>query len=71
LEDELLSFTTAGFVGQGSPDAGGMIWALTEIFPKVVSSTANTSAGNMTNWNSRPKYVSGSSPAFNRWRRRK
>jgi predicted phage terminase large subunit-like protein len=76
LEDEMLSFTTAGYVGQGSPDrADAMIWALTEIFPKVVSSTANTTAaGKVLNWNPRPQYTSSSSKLAKlqrRWRGKK
>lgn len=36
LEDQLCSFSTAGFGGVKSPDrADAMIWALTEIFPAV------------------------------------
>lgn len=36
LEDQLCSFTTAGYAGDRSPDrADAMIWGLTEIFPAV------------------------------------
>ena len=39
LEDEMVSFTTLGFMGDGSPDrTDALIWALTEIFPRVVIS---------------------------------
>jgi phage terminase large subunit-like protein len=32
LEDQLVAFTTDGYVGEGSPDrADAMIWALTEL----------------------------------------
>lgn len=42
LEDQLIAFTTLGYMGDGSPDrADALIWGLTEIFPRVVSS--NTS----------------------------
>jgi phage terminase large subunit-like protein len=36
LEDQLTSFTTSGYMGDGSPDrADALVWALTEIFPRV------------------------------------
>lgn len=36
LEDQLCSFTTAGYMGDRSPDrADAMVWGLTEIFPAV------------------------------------
>jgi phage terminase large subunit-like protein len=32
LEDQLVAFTTEGYVGEGSPDrADAMIWTLTEL----------------------------------------
>ncbi len=38
LEDELLSFTTAGYIGTGSPNrADAAIWCLTELFAGVVA----------------------------------
>jgi phage terminase large subunit-like protein len=38
LEDQMISFTTNGFKGDGSPDrAEALIWALTELFPRVVA----------------------------------
>lgn len=38
LEDELCSFSTIGYIGQGSPNrADALIWALTELFPGIVS----------------------------------
>jgi predicted phage terminase large subunit-like protein len=38
LDDQLCAFTTNGYMGDGSPDrADACIWALTEIFPRVVS----------------------------------
>lgn len=37
LEDELCSFTTAGYVGQNSPNrADAFIWAMSELFPGMV-----------------------------------
>ena len=39
LEDELVAFSTVGYLGDGSPDrADALIWALSEIFPRVVYS---------------------------------
>jgi predicted phage terminase large subunit-like protein len=36
LEDQLTAFTTAGYMGDGSPDrADALIWGLTELFPRV------------------------------------
>ena len=38
LEDELVAFSTIGYVGDRSPNrADALIWALTELFPGVVS----------------------------------
>jgi phage terminase large subunit-like protein len=38
LEDELAAFSTVGYLGGGSPNrADAVIWALTELFPSVVS----------------------------------
>ena len=40
LEDELLSFTTTGYTGEHSPNrADAFIWAMSELFPGVVSET--------------------------------
>jgi len=37
LEDELTAFSTAGYVGERSPNrADALVWALTEIFPGLV-----------------------------------
>ena len=39
LEDEMIAFTTHGYMGDGSPDrADALIWGLTELFPRVVAS---------------------------------
>jgi phage terminase large subunit-like protein len=39
LEDELCAFTTAGFMGDGSPNrADALVWAVTEFFPRVAAS---------------------------------
>jgi predicted phage terminase large subunit-like protein len=39
LEDEMIAFTSHGYMGDGSPDrADALIWGLSEIFPRVVSS---------------------------------
>lgn len=38
LEDELCSFTTHGYVGEGSPNrADALIWALAALFPGIVN----------------------------------
>jgi predicted phage terminase large subunit-like protein len=38
LEDQMISFTTSGYMGDGSPDrADALIWALSELFPRVVT----------------------------------
>lgn len=40
LEDELCSFTTAGYIGTNSPNrADAMIWAFSELFPGLVKET--------------------------------
>ena len=37
LEDELVAFSTSGYMGESSPNrADALIWALTEIFPALV-----------------------------------
>ena len=37
LEDELMAFSTVGYLGSGSPNrADSLIWGLTELFPGVV-----------------------------------
>ena len=39
LEDQLAAFTTHGYLGDGSPDrADGLVWAITEFFPRVAAS---------------------------------
>jgi phage terminase large subunit-like protein len=41
LEDDLTSFSTVGYLGEGSPNrADALIWALTEIFPGIVRDRA-------------------------------
>jgi predicted phage terminase large subunit-like protein len=36
LEDQLAAFSTAGYMGDGSPDrADALVWAITEFFPRV------------------------------------
>jgi len=38
LEDELTAFSTVGYLGENSPNrADALIWALTELFPGIVS----------------------------------
>lgn len=37
LEDELIGFSTLGYIGAGSPNrADALVWALTELFPGIV-----------------------------------
>lgn len=37
LEDELMAFTTGGFMGEVSPNrADALVWAITELFPGVI-----------------------------------
>jgi phage terminase large subunit-like protein len=37
LEDELVAFSTFGYVGNGSPNrADALVWGLTELFPGIV-----------------------------------
>lgn len=41
MEDELCAFTSAGYMGDRSPDrADARIWALSELFPRVLASEA-------------------------------
>jgi predicted phage terminase large subunit-like protein len=43
LEDQLTAFTTMGYMGEGSPDrADALVWGLTEIFPRIASSSNTT-----------------------------
>lgn len=40
LEDELCAFTTAGYIGQNSPNrADAFVWAMSELFPGMVRET--------------------------------
>ncbi|MCP4410177.1 MAG: DNA-packaging protein [Gammaproteobacteria bacterium] len=49
LEDELMSFTTTGYQGIGSPNRGdALVWAITELFPGLTRAEAkeiDTKAG--------------------------
>jgi predicted phage terminase large subunit-like protein len=41
LEDEMIAFTTNGYMGDGSPDrADALVWGLTELFPRVIKAGA-------------------------------
>jgi Terminase RNaseH-like domain len=43
LEDQLIAFTTHGYMGDGSPDrVDAMIWGLSEVFPRVVSTASSS-----------------------------
>jgi phage terminase large subunit-like protein len=61
LEDELTSFSTVGYLGEGSPNrADALIWALTEIFPGIVRDRAKKKEYQTT---PRPQHViSGYTP---------
>jgi predicted phage terminase large subunit-like protein len=55
LEDQLLAFTTAGYMGDGSPDrADALIWGLTELFPRVTAANSDRrdqqQAGTVGTW---------------------
>jgi predicted phage terminase large subunit-like protein len=42
LEDEMTAYTTAGYMGDRSPDrADALIWALSELFPRVLQHERN------------------------------
>lgn len=44
LENQMVQFTNEGFQGDGSPDrADALVWALTELFPDMVSSIPDAS----------------------------
>jgi phage terminase large subunit-like protein len=54
LEDQLCSFTTYGYMGDGSPDhADAAIWGVTDIFPGIVRKKAPTvtQIENVSSWN--------------------
>ena len=43
LEDELMSFSTVGYIGEKSPNrADAWIWCLTELFPSLIKPTATS-----------------------------
>lgn len=47
LEDELCGFTTAGYIGTGSPNrADAMIWAMSELFPGIAKRANKQPADN-------------------------
>ena len=58
LEDELIAFTTHGYMGDRSPDrADALIWGLTELFPRVVkSSGASGRHSGFGSHHDRPKF---------------
>ena len=38
LEEELISFTTAGYIGEGSPNrADAYVWGFTELFGGIIT----------------------------------
>ena len=45
LEDELMAFTTGGYMGESSPNrADALVWAITELFPGVIKPRKTKSA---------------------------
>ena len=45
LEDELVAFSTFGYVGNGSPNrADALVWGLTELFPGIVAKSTRVVA---------------------------
>jgi len=52
LEDQLCAFTTAGYMGDRSPDrADALVWALSELFPGIVRTKVNwEDKFNSANW---------------------
>jgi len=60
IEDQLCGMTTSGYVGTRSPDrADAMIWALTELFPRIIKEAPSTGGehGVMMNDTWRPPAV--------------
>ena len=58
LEDQLAAFTTLGYMGDGSPDrADALIWGLTEIFPRVVSSGSENWQRTTRSGRDRPQFA--------------
>ena len=57
LEDELMEFTTGGFMGEKSPNrADALVWAITELFPGVIKPRKEKSKEEIT---LRPREYSG------------
>jgi len=55
LEDEMIAFTTHGYMGDGSPDrADALIWGLTEIFPRVAVSSGRLTSQSIWGGPKRP-----------------
>ncbi|GAI83154.1 unnamed protein product, partial [marine sediment metagenome] len=51
LEDELMNFTTTGYIGEGSPNRGDwFVWAFTELFPGMVKEQQETAPLNFAGW---------------------
>jgi predicted phage terminase large subunit-like protein len=51
LEDQLAAFTTGGYMGDGSPDrADADIWAIVELFPRVIRRDAGSLGGHHGGW---------------------
>ncbi len=51
LEDELMNFTTTGYIGERSPNrADWFIWAMTELFPGLVAEPPSGKKINFKGW---------------------
>jgi len=51
LEDELMNFTTTGYIGERSPNrADWFVWAFTELFPGIVNNPIKAKKLNFTGW---------------------
>jgi terminase large subunit-like protein len=51
LEDQLVSFSTVGYLGDGSPDrADAAIWLVTDFFPRVMREARDAAPGGTGRW---------------------
>lgn len=72
LEDEMCAFSTAGYLGENSPNrADALVWGLTEIFPGVVKPREKKVVGPGDSKANTPRVVSrGPSSQGSNWMRR-
>jgi predicted phage terminase large subunit-like protein len=73
LEDQLVSFSTVGYLGDGSPDrADAAIWLVTDFFPRVMREArdaAGESAGAARRRRERPTHAQMGYSSMKRWGR--